>query len=129
MRITRKPGERYCADCVQEQLDRNDKKAWEAAHSWAAVGYNFKTPLYFHKIPSNKNGKMTLTVYRNEILEKIVKPWLKRHQSPFILEEGNDSGHGRGSQSNIVAKWKSKNYLDCYFNYPSSPDLSPIENC
>jgi hypothetical protein len=43
MRITWKPGERYCADCIQEQLNRDGEKDWEAAHSWAAVGYNFKT--------------------------------------------------------------------------------------
>jgi hypothetical protein len=129
MRITRKPGERYCADCIQEQLNRDDEKDWEAAHSWAAVGYNFKTPLYFHKVPSNKNGKLTLTVYRDEILEKIVKPWLKPHLPRFILEEDNDSGHGGGSNNNIVATWKRQNNLDYYFNCPSSPDLSPIENC
>jgi hypothetical protein len=70
---------------------------------------------------------MSLRVYRDAILEPIVKPWLDRGDD-FVLEEDNDSGHGTG-KSNIVRTWKRKNRLNSYFNCPSSPDLSPIENC
>jgi hypothetical protein len=42
---------------------------------------------------------MTLQVYRNQILEPIVKPWLITYD--FILEEDRDLGYGIG-RSNIV---------------------------
>jgi hypothetical protein len=65
MRITRKPGERYCADCIQEQLNRDDEGDWETCHIWGAVGYNFKSYLTFYKTPGNNNGKLSLSVYRD----------------------------------------------------------------
>ncbi|KAF2622231.1 hypothetical protein BU25DRAFT_480778 [Macroventuria anomochaeta] len=105
MRILRKPGERYCADYIQEQITRNDKKNWEAAHTWAAVGYNFKSDLTFYNTIGNKNGKLSLPVYRDQILEPMVLPWLKRGDN-FILAEDNNSGHGGGSANNIVAMRK-----------------------
>jgi hypothetical protein len=128
MKIIRKPGERYCFDCIQETMNRDHEKEFERSHSWAAVGYNFKSDMYFYKVPGNKNGKLSLKVYRDQILEPIVKPWLERGDS-FILEEDNDSGHGGGSSSNMVATWKRKHSLDSYFNCSNSPDLAPIENC
>ncbi|KAF2818032.1 hypothetical protein CC86DRAFT_337635, partial [Ophiobolus disseminans] len=130
LRIIRKPGERYCSDCIQEQLNRDDERAWETSHIWAAVGHNFKSDLTFYNNPTNRNGKMSLKVYRDAILEPIIGSWLRDpSQKPFILEEDDDSGHGGGSQSNIVATWKLQNGLNSYFNNPNSPDLSPIENC
>lgn len=80
----------------------------------------------FYEVPSNTNGKMTLQVYRDEILEPIVKPWLQAKED-FVLEEDRDSGHGTGKQ-NIVRKWKEENGLESYWNCPGSPDLAPIEN-
>jgi hypothetical protein len=130
LQIIRQPGERYCSDCIQEQLNWDDEREWETSHIWAAVGYNFKSDLTFYNTPGNKNSKLSLKVYRNDILELIVKPWLTDlKQKPFILEEDNDSGHGGGSHNNIVAKWKCDNNLDHYFNSPNSPDFAPIENC
>ena len=128
MRIIRKPGERYCSDCIQEQLNRDDERFWETSHIWAAVGYNFKSDLTFYKTPGNKNGKLSLQVYHDTILEPVVKPWIKTHPH-FILEEDNDSGHGGGSSRNLVARWKQREGLDYFFNCPNSPDFSPIENC
>ena len=64
---------------------------------------------------------------RDEILEKIVKPWLKTDD--FVLEEDHDSSHGipRGGKG-IVQEWKRSNNLQHYFNCSGSPDLAPIEN-
>jgi hypothetical protein len=59
VRIIRKPGERYCSDCIQHTLSREDEKVIERQHSWAAVGYNFKSNLSFHSTKS-RNGKMSL---------------------------------------------------------------------
>ena len=94
IQIIRKPGERYCSDCIQHTLDRTAEKSHRRQHSWAAVGYNFKSDLYFHTTKS-PNGKMSLQVYRDQILEPIVKRWLQRGDN-FVLEEDNDSGHGGG---------------------------------
>ena len=70
---------------------------------------------------------MRQTTYIDQILEPIVKPWIESGAS-FVLEEDGDSGHGPGHH-NIVKKWKTENQLQYYINCPSSPDLSPIENC
>jgi len=45
---------------------------------------------------------MSLQIYRDEILEKVVRPWLDAGEQ-FVLEEDGDSGHGTGrNQDNIV---------------------------
>jgi hypothetical protein len=126
LRIIRKPGMRYCQDCIQE-ADEPDEKDKKRFHCWATIGWDFKSPIYFYNVPGNTNGKMSLQVYRDQILEPIVKPWLESGQD-FVLEEDGDSGHGTG-KSNIVRTWKQKHGLKSYFNCSSSPDLSPIENC
>lgn len=124
--IVRKPGQRYCSDCIQHQ-DSPSPKDEKRFHCWAAVGYNFKSPLVFYDIPGNSNGKMTLKGYIEHILEPVVKPWLIDGQD-FVLEEDGDSGYGTGAK-NIVRTWKEEHSLRSYFNAPASPDLSPIENC
>ncbi|KAF2183648.1 hypothetical protein K469DRAFT_710450 [Zopfia rhizophila CBS 207.26] len=103
------------------------EKKIKRIHAWAAVGWDFKSPLTFYNIASNTNGKMTQRAYIDQILEPIVKSWIESHQC-FILEEDGDSGHGPG-KSNIVRTWKKENGLQYYFNCYSSPDLSVIENC
>jgi hypothetical protein len=125
LRIIRKPGERYCINCIQHERKPKepDKKK---IHAWAAVGHHFKSPLMFYNISSNTNGKMTQRAYIDMILEPVVKPWLKDRKS-FILEEDQDLGHST-SQINIVRTWKQQNGLQSYFNCSSSPDLAPIEN-
>jgi len=72
------------------------------------------------------NGKMTLSDYRDQILNSIVKSWIQWGDD-FVLEEDGDFGHGTG-KSNIIRKWKEENKLKSYFNCANSPDLSPIEN-
>ncbi|KAF2828250.1 hypothetical protein CC86DRAFT_445221 [Ophiobolus disseminans] len=124
------PSERYCSDCIQEQLNRNDERERETSYIWAAVGYNFKSNLTFYDTPGNRNGKLSLAVYRDQILELVVGAWLRDPDtSDFILEEDNNSGHRGGRSTNIVATWKRNNGLNHYFNCSSSPDLSLIENC
>jgi hypothetical protein len=125
--ITRKPGERYCSDCIQQRDEKDDKqKEMKKVHAWAAIGKDFKSDLVFYDV-GNTNGKMTQRGYIDQILEPVVKPWLERGDH-FILEEDGDSVHGPG-KSNIVRKWKDDSKLQYYFNCHSSPDLAPIENC
>ncbi len=91
------------------------------------MGYNFKSELIFYEVPGNSNGKMSQRVYIDSILEAVVKRWLEAGED-FALEEDGDSGHGSG-KSNIVRDWKAEHWLKYCFNYPHSPDLSPVENC
>ena len=128
LRIIRKPGERTCQDCIQEQHDPEEKdKKQKRYHCWAAVGWNFKSELIFYEVPSNSNGKMSQKVYIDFIQESVVKTWLETDPK-FVLEEDGDSGHGSG-KDNIVRRGKDEHGLKYYFNCPRSPDLSPIENC
>ena len=110
----------------------SDKKQ---LYTWIVARYDFILPLTYYDA-GNLNGKMTLCCYRDSILDPVVKPWLLDVQqgriNPFTLEEDGDSGYGRGNNTkkdNIVRRQKDENSLKHYFNYPSSPDLAPIENC
>ena len=130
-RIIRKPGERYCQKCIQEANPKGEPKDKDQkrVHCWAAVGWNFKSSLFWYEVPTNDNGKLSHKAYLEQILEPAIKPWLDQARSgqidPFVLEEDNDSSHKGG----IVNTWKHQNGLNHYFNCPNSPDLAPIENC
>jgi hypothetical protein len=126
LRILRQPGERYCGDCIQE-INEPKEKDRKRIHCWAAIGYNFKSDIYFYTTKSD-NGKMTQQDYITQILEVAVKPWLERGDD-FVLEEDGDSSHGPTDNNNIVRQWKKKHRLESYFNCAQSPDLAPIENC
>lgn len=129
VRIIRKPGERYCPDCIHYAEEDNDHDIQERYHVWGAIGYGFKSEMQFYEVPTNTNGKMSLQVYRDVILDGMVAQWLTRGDK-FILEEDGDSGYGGGNSTrrNIVKVWKEEHGLKHYFNTPGSPDLSPIEN-
>jgi hypothetical protein len=73
--IIRKPGMRYCQDCIQEEAQPAEKDR-KRFHCWAAIGYNFKSLIHFYNVPGNTNGKMSQRIYIDSILEPIVKPWL-----------------------------------------------------
>lgn len=75
---------------------------------------------------------MTHLAYRDQILKPVLKPWLldvKRGLiDTFLLEKDGNSGHGGGGKRNPVRYWKEKLGLKLYFNFFTSPDLSPIQN-
>ncbi len=93
LRIIRKPGQRECPDCIQHAQEPKEKDQ-KTLHYWAAVGYNFKSPMVEYN-SGNKNGKMTQDCYIQQILKAVVKPWLDQGHV-FTLEEDGDSGHGPG---------------------------------
>ncbi|KAL8331077.1 hypothetical protein RB593_001839 [Gaeumannomyces tritici] len=124
-RVLRRPWERDCPDCVQEMNEPVDEKDTKRVHAWAAVGYNFKSDLIWYDVPTNDNGKMTLKVYRDKILEPVVGAWLRDSQN-FVLEENNDFGHGTG-RKNIVKTWKEENKLKSFWNCSVFPDIPAIE--
>uniref|UniRef100_A0A8H7TK96 Tc1-like transposase DDE domain-containing protein n=1 Tax=Bionectria ochroleuca TaxID=29856 RepID=A0A8H7TK96_BIOOC len=124
-RIARKKGSRMEPSNLQERKQPAERDL-KRLHSWGAVGYNFKSPLVWYNTGSN-NGKITQEVYEREILEPYVGKWIEQGYQ-FVLEEDSDSGHGP-SKSNPVRTWKEEHGLKHFFNCPSSPDLSLIENC
>lgn len=127
LRMMRKPGQRYCLDCIQ-YCDSPDIKDEKVLQGWTAIGTNFKSPIIFNELPSKSNGKMSLQPYIDRILEPVVKPWIQAGHD-FILEEDGDSEPGKGRNNNIVRKWKTENRLEYFFGCASSPDLSPTANC
>jgi len=126
--IIRKPGERYCPDCI-DHVTKQDPEDINRRHCWGAVGYNFKSKLVFYNVPTNKNGKLTKAVYLNDILKTEVQRWLDEGDTHFILEEDNDSGHGTAKGGGQELKsWKAEKGIELLPNCPRSPDLSIIEN-
>ncbi len=112
-------------NCIQK-ADSFKNKNLKRQHYWAAVEHDFKSNIYFYDVSENTNEKLTLKIYLKQILKFIVKLWIDSH-SRFVLEKDDDSEHETG-KSNIVRTWKKENKLKYYFNYSSSPDMSPIEN-
>ena len=124
-------------DCIQrkETRDSDNPDDRKRVHFWAAVGYNFKSPLVQYTIPTNTNSKMTYQGYVDNVLEPIVANWCLGDEQ-WCLEEDGDSGHGKPQNSSIVEKWKEDHGMTrdasskhrYYFNCSQSPDLSIIED-
>jgi hypothetical protein len=70
---------------------------------------------------------MSGSVYINQILKPLMAVWIDKGEE-FMLEEDNDSGHDPSKKMTLVKRWKQKHGLNCYFNPPLSPDMSPIES-
>ena len=99
LRIIRKPGKRYCPDCIQDDKEPN-KKDKKRHHCLTAIGYNFKSDIYFYKVSENTNGKISQKIYIDQILEPMVKSWIDTYHD-FILEKDGDLSHEQG-KSNII---------------------------
>jgi hypothetical protein len=66
--IIRKQDKQYCQNCIQEQCQSNrhqESSEAQKAHTWAAIGHNFKSDLIFYDVPGNSNGKMMADFYVN----------------------------------------------------------------
>lgn len=72
---------------------------------------------------------MLFKMYRDQILELVVKPQLLKGQD-FVLKKDGNSGYGKDHNRNIIqVVQKRKNNLKYIFNFASFLDFSPIENC
>lgn len=69
--VIRKSNERECPSCMSQDVPPDDKTN-NKAHSWAAVGCDFKSPMVFYD-DDNDNGKMTHKCYVEQILEPVVR--------------------------------------------------------
>ena len=74
-RIIRKPGERYCQKCIQEAdlKQHPSPKDQKRLHCWAAIGWNFKSDLFWYQMETNTNGKLSHQAYIDQILEPAVR--------------------------------------------------------
>ena len=120
--VTRKPGEVYCADCVQhsQEVSRKDENK---VHAWSWCSFGEKGRLRFYNTGTNSNGAITINTYL-EILREEVAYW----PSNAVLEQDGAKGHGIGKNSQVT-KWLNAHNVSFYTNCPYSPDLAPIENC
>lgn len=131
LRLIPRAGEKSCPNCAQ-QTDMNWPRDVRKVHVWVAMGYGFKSePVFYEESTSpNCTGVISMPEYRDIILEKTVKPWLKQlGPQAFILEEDTDCfAHGSASKVNAAQQWKEEHGLRCYFNCGESPDLSPLDS-
>lgn len=125
LHIICKLGEQYYLDCIQENKKPN-KKNKKRYHCWATLGNNFKSDIYFYKVPKNTNEKISQKIYINQIFLPIIKLQIKVPYD-FILKEDSDLSH-KSRKSNIVHTQKKTKDLDFYFNYYSLSDLILIKN-
>ena len=117
-------------DNIQHVCKPKNQQAIGKVHDWAAVGWNFKTPIIWYTI-NNSNGALSHKMYIEQILEVEVIKWINRGDD-FVLEEDGASGHGGGPKArknNPVAVWKKKHHVSSYFNCHDSPDLAIIKTC
>ena len=58
--IIRKKGTRYHLNYLQLDNKKEPKEADKKRfYVWAAVGWDFKSPLVFYDVPGNSNGKIS----------------------------------------------------------------------
>ncbi|RFU25235.1 hypothetical protein B7463_g11099, partial [Scytalidium lignicola] len=135
-RLLRKRGERRRLDCIQFTFHSGHKSIM----AWAAVGYNFKSKLYFVSYEGEGKG-FTQQKYAEQILRGPLKEIFEAKAQPvkeifdisgdFFCVEDNSPVHGKKNTP------KNKGFcnavrLECHINSidwpPVSPDLNPIEN-
>ena len=126
VKVLRKRGERRRLDCIQFTFNSGR----DSIMCWAAIGYNFKSELYFVNTEGQGKG-FTQRKYAEQILQGLLKEIFKDRHDFFCVEDGSrihSLKDTRGNQGlcNAIR-------LECFINTlldwpPSSPDLNPIEN-
>ncbi len=117
-------------DNIQHQHKPTDNQAIGKVHVWAAIGWDFKSPMIYYEV-KNPQGSITHKAYIEQILEVEVIKWIQRGDV-FVLEQDGASRHGGGPKArknNPVAVWLRNHHVDSYFNCHDSPDFAPIETC
>lgn len=65
------------------------------------MDYNFKSVLIYYNVLQNINKKMSLMIYKDQILKLVIKLWLSESQD-FLLKENNDSRNKKAQNQNTV---------------------------
>ena len=94
--------------------ESKENREMKRKYVWTIMNYNFKSNLTFYNVFDNNNNKMTISVYRNCILESIVKLWImkiKNNKTFFTLEEDDDSEH-ESRKKQYRANLKEEQYVE-----------------
>ena len=91
---------------------------------WAGVTSTSRTPLVF--VP--QGVKINQSVYRNDILEKVLKPWARKHfkKDMWIFQQDSAPAH----RATATQEWCKANFPGLISSEqwpPCSPDLNPLD--
>ena len=114
VRVWRRRGERMAAACVQQ----TDRWGARSVMVWGGMSRDFRTQLHVF------NGRVTAEVYRNDVIENIVIPFLRNHGNVTTLQQDNATPH----TAHLTVDYLEQQHVQI-LPWPSlSPDLSPIEH-
>ena len=128
VKVLRKRGERRRLDCVQFTFNSGR----DSIMCWAAIGYNFKSQLYFVNMEGQGQG-FTQKKYEEQILRgPLAGIFEERHSQGFFCVEDGSRVHGlKDTKRNkgICNAARLECYINTFIDWPgNSPDLNPIEN-
>lgn len=127
-KVLRKRGERRRLDCIQFTFNSGR----DFVMCWAAIGYNFKSQLYFVSTDGQGHG-FTQKKYEEQILQGPSKGiFEERHSHGFFCVEDGSRGHGLKDTRKNKSLCNATR-VECHINtlldwLPCSSDLNPIEN-
>lgn len=128
VKVLRKRGERRRIDCIQFTFNSGR----DSMMCWAAIGYNFKSELYFMNTEGQGKG-FTQKKYEEQILRgPLADIFQDQHFHGFFCVEDGSKVHGLKDTPGNKGLCNAAR-IDCYINTirnwpPCSPDLNPIEN-
>jgi len=114
VRVYRRPGERYSDAAVVE----HDRWGGPSVMVWAGIAFNCRTELVV------LDGNLTGQRYRDEVLDAVTIPFMRRHQHLAYLQQDNARPH----VARIVQAYLQTQQVQTLPWPAFSPDLSPIEH-
>lgn len=111
-RVYRRRGERYRDDCVE----RRDAYGGGSVMIWAGINARHKTDLVF------VNGRLTGVRYRDEILNRHVVPFIRRHGGDFQHD------NARPHVARVCMDFLQRQNINVLPWPALSADMSPIEH-
>ena len=124
----RKRGERRRLDCIQFTFNSGR----DSIMYWAAIGYNFKSELYFVSTEGQGKG-FTQKKYEQQILRGLLAGIFRDRYSQgfFCVEDGSKVYGLKDSKRNkgLCNAARIECHINTILDWPgNSPDLNPIEN-
>lgn len=93
---------------------------------WAAITVDGRTPLVF----LDRGVKINATVYREKILEAVLKPWANKHfgRRPWTFQQDSAPAH----KARVNQEWLKTNiphFISSSEWLANSPDANPLDFC
>lgn len=113
----------------QEKLRVTRKQGAAQIMVWAAVSENARTPLIFMPMGA-KAVKINQHLYRENVLEAVLKPWAQKEfgSEPWSFQQDSAPSH----RANGTQEWLEKNvphFINRDLWPANSPDLNPLDYC